>query len=532
MKKWYKILILFVLLSSNLLSNSHAQFFSEQGFKFVKLFNWLETYYVDSVNLDQLTDHAIREILHKLDPHSTYITKDEARAMNEPLEGNFEGIGITFNIYKDTILIISAIPGGPSEKLGILAGDRIIAIDSVKVAGVGITTRQVMGKLKGPKGTRVKVKIFRRSDLHTYEYTISRDKIPIHSVDASYKVDQHTGYIKLSRFSQITMSEILPLLQQFKKDSITNIILDLSGNGGGVLPVALSLADEFLEDGKEIVYTQGIHSERVDYRATNQGNFEKGNLIVIMDEGSASASEIFAGAIQDWDRGIIIGRRSFGKGLVQRRLIFPDESELRLTIARYYTPSGRLIQKSYAEGYNVYENELNNRVESGEIFDRDNKELKVDTALKYYTLLQKRPVYGGGGINPDILVPLDTTNHNGLYRNILGKGLIRSFVLDFIDKNRGLLSRKYPNFETFYNNFSVDDPLIRDFEKYIKGKQLLFMNSDFDQNIISFQILIKAYIANNLWTSGEFYRIYNAMDPGCLKAIDVLKNWDNNFSHP
>jgi carboxyl-terminal processing protease len=495
------------------------------------LFGWLESYYVDSVNLDQLTDHAIREILHKLDPHSTYITKDEAKAMNEPLEGNFEGIGITFNIYKDTILIISAINGGPAEKLGILAGDRIIKIDSANVAGIGINSRQVMGKLKGPKGTKVTVRIIRRNDPDTYDYVITRDKIPIHSVDASYKVDAKTGYIKLSRFSQITMSEILPLLQKFREDSITNLIVDLSGNGGGVLPVSLSLADEFLEEGKEIVFTKGLNSEQIDYKATNQGNFEKGNLIVIMDEGSASASEIFAGAIQDWDRGIIIGRRSFGKGLVQRRFIFPDESELRLTIARYYTPSGRLIQKSYAEGYNVYENELNNRVESGEIFDANSKDLKVDTTLKYYTLLRKRPVYGGGGIIPDILVPLDTTSHNNLYRNVIGKGLMTNFVLDFIDNNRGLLNRKYPNFQIFLKNFIVDGQLIGDFKKYLKIKQISFNDSEFDQNKNPFQILIKAYIANNLWTSSEFYQVYNEMDPCYLKAVDVINNRDSNFSH-
>jgi carboxyl-terminal processing protease len=525
LKRLIQIFGLYLLFSGLFSSNSNAQFFNEQGFKFVKLFSWLESYYVDTVNLDQLTDQAIRDLLHKLDPHSSYISKEEVKEMNEPLQGNFDGIGISFNLHKDTILIISVVPGGPSQKLGILPGDRIIQIDTAKVAGVGITSRQVMAKLKGKKGTIVKVKILRRNAPELIDFAISRDRIPIHSLDASYKVNSNTGYIKLSRFSKTTMDEITPILQQFNKEKVTNLIIDLTDNGGGYLDVAFSLADEFLEKDKTIVYTKGLHSERKDYTSTESGNFEKGNVIVLIDESSASASEIFAGAIQDWDRGLIIGRRSYGKGLVQRPLTFPDGSELRLTVARYYTPSGRLIQKSYAKGYDNYENELRERIESGEIYDTDSKLDKIDTVSKYYTLMRKHVVYGGGGIIPDIIVPVDTTKGNALYRTVLSKGLLNSFVLDYIDVNRKMLVRKYPDFQTFNEKFGADDTVLAGFIQYLKGKSINFSDTDFNQSKETYQLLIKAYIANNLWTSSGFYQIYNNMNPIYLKALDAFSNW-------
>lgn len=526
MKRFVQILCLYLLFSGLFTLQSKAQFFNEQGFKFVRLFSWLESYYVDTVNIDQLTDQAIRDLLHKLDPHSSYISKEEVKEMNEPLQGNFEGIGVSFNIHKDTILIISVVSGGPSQKLGILPGDRIIQIDTAKVAGVGITSRQVMAKLKGKKGTIVKVKVLRRNEPELIDFAILRDRIPIHSLDASYKVNNTTGYIKLSRFSKTTMAEITPILQQFNKEKVENIIIDLTGNGGGYLDVSFSLADEFLEEGKVIVYTKGLHSERNDYQSTEKGNFEKGNVIVLIDESSASASEIFAGAMQDWDRGIIVGRRSFGKGLVQRPFTFPDGSELRLTIARYYTPSGRLIQKSYAKGYENYENELNERVESGEIFGLDGKPEKIDTLSKYYTLMRKRVVYGGGGIIPDYIVPIDTAKNNPLYRAVLAKGVITSFVLDYIDGNRKTLNRKYPDFATFNDKFIADETILATFIKYIKDKSINYNESDFNKSKSTYQLLIKAYIANNLWTSSEFYQVYNDINPIYLKAMDVFKNWN------
>lgn len=525
LKRFVQIFCLYLLFSGLVTSTGNAQFFNEQGFKFVKLFSWLESYYVDTVNIDQLTNQAIRDVLHKLDPHSSYISKEEVKEMNEPLQGNFDGIGISFNVHKDTILIISVVSGGPSQKVGIMPGDRIIQIDTAKVAGVGITSKQVMAKLKGKKGVIVKLKILRRNEPELLDFAISRDRIPIHSLDAAYKVNKNTGYIKLSRFSKTTISEVTPILQQYNKEKVTNLIIDLTGNGGGYLDVAFSLADEFLEKDKTIVYTKGLHSERKDYMSTEKGNFEKGNVIVMIDESSASASEIFAGAIQDWDRGLIVGRRSFGKGLVQRPLTFPDGSELRLTVARYYTPSGRLIQKSYAKGFNDYENEINERVESGEIFGSNNKLDKIDTTSKYYTLMRKHVVYGGGGIIPDIIVPMDTTKGNPLYRTVLSKGLITGFVLDYIDVNRKLLNRKYPDFKVFNEKFITDDAVLDGFIQYLKSKAVNFSDTDFNNSRDTYQLLIKAYIANNLWTSGGFYQIYNDMNPIYLKALDAFNNW-------
>jgi carboxyl-terminal processing protease len=526
LKRLVQILSLIILLSGLSVTSSKAQFFNEQGFKFVKLFSWLESYYVDTVNLDKLTDNAIRDLLHKLDPHSSYISKEEVKEMNEPLQGNFEGIGITFNIHKDTILVVSVIPGGPSQKSGIKPGDRIIQIDTAKVAGIGIISRQVMTKLKGKKGTIVNVKILRRGESEMLDFAIVRDKIPIYSLDASYKVNNNTGYIKLSRFSKTTMAEITPVLQQYSKDKVSNIIIDLTGNGGGYLDVAFTLADEFLDAGKEIVFTKGLHSEQNDYKSTEKGNFKKGNVVVLIDESSASASEIFAGAIQDWDRGFIVGRRSFGKGLVQRPFTFPDGSELRLTVARYYTPSGRLIQKSYAGGYDDYEKELYGRVESGEIYGTDSKLNKMDTTAKYYTLMRKRIVYGGGGIIPDFVVPIDTAKNNPLYKAVISKGILSSFVLDYVDKNRKVLGKKYPEFKAFNEGFIKDESILADFIEYIKSKSITFNEADFVKSKNTYQLLIKAYMANNLWTSSEFYQIYNNINPVYQKALDVFKNWD------
>ena len=342
-KKYLTVGLLFISLSG------FAQV--DNGLKFARLLNWLDVHYVDSVNVNKLTDKAIIELLQKLDPHSSYATKEEVDELNEPLKGNFEGIGVTFSIFRDTIMVLNPLIGGPAEKAGIKAGDRIVKIDNSEISGIGINSDLVFSKLRGKKGTNVELGVKRRGSLDNLKITITRDKIPIHSVEAAYKTNGNNGYIKISRFSSNTISEFRAAISKLKKQNVSNLILDLSGNGGGFLDVAVSLADEFLDKQKLIVYTQGVHSPKKEYITSGKGNFEKGHLIVILDESSASASEIFAGAIQDWDRGIIIGRRSFGKGLVQRPLMFPDGSMVRLTIARYYTPTGRLIQKSYSNGY-------------------------------------------------------------------------------------------------------------------------------------------------------------------------------------
>ena len=412
---------LFILLS--IVSGAiHAQGFSEQAFKLNKVFNLITGYYVDSVNEDKLAEDVIRALLKDLDPHSVYITADEVKEMNEPLQGNFEGIGVYFNVLDDTIIIVSPVSGGPSEKVGIRAGDRIVRIEGENVAGVGITTGKVKDKLMGPKGTRVSVEILRRGVKGLLPFTITRDKIPIYSLDAAYMLDDEIGYIKLNRFSATTMDEFHKALDNLPLDKMKGVVLDLRDNGGGMFMAATELVDEFLPEGKLVVYMEGEHLKRQDFLTTSKGRLEGKKLVLLINEGSASASEIVAGAIQDWDRGLIIGRRSFGKGLVQRPFYLPDYSMIRLTVARYYTPTGRSIQKSYQEGYDQYLEELSMRQMHGELFSADS--IHLPDTLKYTTLTAQRTVYGGGGIMPDIFVPADTNGLTDLYRQIVGRGLL------------------------------------------------------------------------------------------------------------
>jgi carboxyl-terminal processing protease len=502
--------------------------FNDQGLKFMKLFSLIESRYVDTLNIDKLSDGTIRDMLHKLDPHSVYITKEEVEAMNEPLVGNFEGIGVTFNIFNDTILIVSPIPGGPSEKLGIRAGDRIIKIADERMAGIGITTNQVYSKLRGKKGTVVKVDIQRHGVNDLISFSITRDKIPIYSVDAAYKIDGTTGYIRLSRFSATTIREVREALNKFKKEGIVNIILDLSDNGGGYLDAAVAMADEFLDADKLIVYTSGAHTEKREYLSTSGGLYEKGKLVIIIDENTASASEIVAGAIQDWDRGLIVGRRSFGKGLVQNPFSFPDGSLIRLTIARYYTPTGRLIQKPYTEGYEEYSKELNVRVSHGELLHKDS--IHNAQALPYYTKIQKRKVFGGGGITPDVFVPVDTAAYSISYQRIIAKGILNNFVLSYIDSNRDDLKNKYSDFNLFKNNFKVDSSLLKNLLTYAAQKSLTFKPADYEKSKKALSVMLKASIARDIWGSSEFFEIYNPTNQSFIKAMETLSNWDRIFS--
>src|SRR4030043_451586 len=370
-----------------------AQVLSDESLKFSQVLNWIDKYYVDSVNKSELVENDIIEMLQSLDPHSTYMNKEEVRQMNEPLQGNFEGIGVSFNILDDTIFVVNTIPGGPSEQVGIMSGDRIILIEGEKVAGTGIKNADVFKRLRGKKGTQVTVSILRRSVKDLIVFTITRDKIPIYSLDASYMIDNRIGYIKLNRFSFTTMDEFESALLELKMSGTEDLILDLGGDGGGYLEVAVKLADQFLSEGRLTVDTEGVKYPRRNYVSSSRGNFEEGRVVIIIDEGSASASEIVAGAIQEWDRGIIVGRRSFGKGLVQSPLKLIDSSMVRLTIARYYTPSGRLIQKPYTEGYDDYSKELINRYNNGELSDED--KIIFPDSLRYQTLLSGRTVSGG-----------------------------------------------------------------------------------------------------------------------------------------
>jgi carboxyl-terminal processing protease len=513
-----------ILLSAAVNINVSSQVFTKEAFKYVRFLEFLERFYVDSVNTDKIVEEAIIHQLEEMDPHSTYITKADFDKMNEPLQGNFEGIGISFNILRDTLFVISPIVGGPSEKLGILAGDRILKVDGKNIAGIGITNENVFSLLRGAKGTKVTVSILRKNEPSILDFTIVRDKIPINSIDASYVVGEGLGYIKLSRFAMTSTEEFLAAANDLKKKGVNNLILDLTGNSGGYLDVASSLADQFLDDQKLIVYTQGLHAPREDKLASENGLFEKGKLIILIDEGSASASEIVAGALQDWDRGVIIGRRSFGKGLVQRQLMLPDESVIRLTIARYYTPCGRSIQKSYLKGAENYEREIYDRYEHGEFNTADS--IKFPDSLKYKTILKQRTVYGGGGIMPDIFVPIDTSSYSDYFRDLIRKGILNQFVLQYVDRNREYLKKTYTDFKKFNQEFNVGTEIFTELNNYAQKESLKFSQSDFDISENQLKISIKAYIARDIWGTSEFYEIMNQKDKNFLKAIEVMKNWD------
>lgn len=502
-----------------------GQLFNEQIYKFSKALGSISAFYVDSVDQDQLVEHAIVEMLKKLDPHSVYINKDEVRAMNEPLQGNFEGIGVQFNLLNDTIFIISPISGGPSERVGILAGDRIVKIDSEDVAGVGITNTQVREKLMGEKGTRVTVTVKRRKEPSLLDFTITRDKIPIYSLDASYMVDDETGYIRLNRFSFTTVKEFEDALKKLKGQNMKNLILDLRDNGGGYLQESITLSDHFLEQGRMIVYTEGLNISKMDYVATRGGDLTDGRLVILLNEGSASASEIVAGAVQDWDRGLIIGRRSFGKGLVQRPVNLPDGSMIRLTVARYYTPTGRLIQRPYEHGIDEYSLDGLRRYQNGEYFFRDS--ILLPDSLRFYTKVNNRPVYGGGGIMPDVFVPYDTTFYTGYYLNLHRRGIFSRFALTYVDSNRDQLKILYPDFKSYKDNFMVDDLLISQFVQFGISEGVAMKDNDVSLSSGLIANQLKALIARDIWDMSEYFEIVNARDDAFIRAVEIISNRRN-----
>jgi carboxyl-terminal processing protease len=438
--------------------------------KFASALQIIHFAYVDSVNEANLVEKAIIAILKELDPHSYYISKEELMKSNEPLEGEFEGVGISFQIYHDTILVIAPVPGGPSEKLGILAGDKIVAIDGINATGKAIDENYVFSKLRGAKGTTVELTISRKGRNLPLTYKVSRDKIPINSIDAAFIVKEGTGYIKLNRFSRTSIDEFRSAVGELKKEGMTSLILDIRGNSGGYLDVAVDLADEFIDQGSVVLYTEGTSSPRRKYKSTFKGEFEKGRLVVLIDEGSASASEIVAGAVQDLDRGIIVGRRSFGKGLVQRPYYLPDSSVIRLTVARYFTPAGRCIQKPYTGGYDQYYDDLLKRLENGELSSTD--KIEFPDSLKF-TTPRNRIVYGGGGIMPDCFVPLDSTFLSDFYVDLLNKGVFGDFVLSYVDQERKSLKKKYPLFNQFETGFQIDGSILEEFLKFSETKGIL-----------------------------------------------------------
>ncbi len=504
------------------LTGASGQESQENTIKFGRLLRLVESYYVDTTNLDKLTEKAIVSLLEELDPHSVYIPKEEVEKMNEPLKGNFEGIGITFNIFKDTLLVLSTVPGGPSEKTGVMAGDRILFIDGENIAGKGITNNDVFLKLRGEKGTRVELKIKRKNNRELLDFTIIRDKIPINSLDASYMLNDRTGYIKLNKFAATTLEEFRTAIAGLQKSGFRNLILDLRGNGGGYLNAATSLAEEFLPENRMIVYTEGLNNPRKEYKATGEGSFEEGKVVVLINETSASASEIVAGAIQDWDRGVIIGRRSYGKGLVQQPYYLTDGSMVRLTTAHYYTPSGRCIQKPYEEGIENYQADLNKRLANGELFHADS--ITFPDSLKYKTLRNGRTVYGGGGIMPDIFMPLDTSSLYRYYNRLQRNNIVFNYALNYVDMNRNRLLKQYPDFRRFNSGYRVDDTMIEEIFAAGEKEDIPYDRESAEFSMPFLKRDIKAYIARSIYSIDVFFQVINEDDKMIEKALEILED--------
>ncbi len=486
--------------------------------KLNQILDYIEKEYVDTINRKQLIEMTINTLIEKLDPHSAYLSNEILSEANESLDGNFDGIGVEFNIQKDTIVVVGVISGGPSDLLGIMPGDRIIKVNKEKVAGIGIKNNEVIKRLRGKNGTIVKVSILRNNKLPLIEYEIKRGKIPIKSVDISYMITENTGYIKINRFAATTYEEYIQSFNSLDLNKMKTLIIDLRGNSGGYLETAIAIADEFLSKDKIIVYTKGRSIlKKSIYKATSLGEYEKGNLYVLIDEGSASASEILAGAIQDNDRGIIIGRRSFGKGLVQEQLSLTDSSAIRLTIARYYTATGRCIQKPYNHGNDDYYMDYYNRYESGELQHEDS--IHVNDSLKYKTAKGKI-VYGGGGIKPDIFVPLDTTGFTSFLLDINRKGLIVNFAFKYVDKNRSKFSN-IKDYNSFKKNFVLTKEIFESFIKYCAENKVNPSKAQISKsrNIIEYQL--RAFIARYLISDEGFYPEINKMDNIIDKAISI-----------
>lgn len=481
--------------------------------------------YVDEVNEEELVEKAITSMLEELDPHSTYTNAEEARKMNEPLEGEFEGIGIQFQMMEDTLLVVQPVSGGPSEKVGILAGDRITAVEDTLIAGVKMSTEEIMSRLRGPKGSVVKLTIIRRDIDEPLTFDVKRDKIPIYSLDASYMITPTTGYIRLNKFGANTIEEFQAALSKLQGQGMKDLILDLQGNGGGYLNAAIDLANEFLPQKSLIVYTEGKASKRSEFVAKGNGNFLKGKLVVLVDEYSASASEIVSGAIQDWDRGTIVGRRTFGKGLVQRPIDLPDGSMIRLTIARYYTPSGRCIQKPYEKGEEEdYDNDLAKRLEHGELMHADS--IHLPDSLMFKTKRLGRTVYGGGGIMPDYFVPIDTTLYSDYHRDLVAKGVVIKTTLNYIEKNRKALTKSYRKFDDFNRKFEVSNELLDELRKEGEKSGVAFNETEYNTSLPRIKTQLKALIARDIWEMSEYYQVMNQTDNVVQQALKIIEKED------
>lgn len=496
---------------------------SRQQQKLLMVENIVNNLYVDNVDEEKIVENAVRGILENLDPHSSYSTKEETTSSQETMQGSFSGIGIQFNMQKDTLYVVQTIAGGPSEKVGILPGDRFIAVDDSIIAGRKLKNTDIMKRLRGPKGTKVNIKVKRGSNAELLEFRITRDDIPLNSIDAVYMADGKTGYIRLSRFAATSYKEFKDAITKLKKQGMQQLILDLTDNGGGYMQIAAQIANEMLNRGNLIVYTQGRKSPRQNLNADGSGTFRTQKVVVMINQFSASASEILSGAIQDWDRGVVVGRRSFGKGLVQREFLLPDSSSFRLTIARYYTPSGRNIQKPYVKGDREdYDKDIIDRYNHGELQSADS--IHFADSLKHTTLRLHRTVYGGGGIMPDVFVPLDTTQYTDYHRRLVAKGIIPQFALRYVDKNRADLKAQYPDAQKFIKEFTVTDEMLNNLVDAGKAEKVDFDKSQFAKSKEMLRTFVKAAIANDLFSTGAYFQIVNEQNDIYKEALSIIND--------
>lgn len=496
---------------------------SRQQQKLLMVENIVNNLYVDNVDEEKIVENAVRGILENLDPHSSYSTKEETTSSQETMQGSFSGIGIQFNMQKDTLYVVQTIAGGPSEKVGILPGDRFIAVDDSIIAGRKLKNTDIMKRLRGPKGTKVNIKVKRGSNAELLEFRITRDDIPLNSIDAVYMADGKTGYIRLSRFAATSYKEFKDAITKLKKQGMQQLILDLTDNGGGYMQIAAQIANEMLNRGNLIVYTQGRKSPRQNLNADGSGTFRTQKVVVMINQFSASASEILSGAVQDWDRGVVVGRRSFGKGLVQREFLLPDSSSFRLTIARYYTPSGRNIQKPYVKGDREdYDKDIIDRYNHGELQSADS--IHFADSLKHTTLRLHRTVYGGGGIMPDVFVPLDTTQYTDYHRRLVAKGIIPQFALRYVDKNRADLKALYPDAQKFIKEFTVTDEMLNNLVDAGKAEKVDFDKSQFAKSKEMLRTFVKATIANDLFSTGAYFQIVNEQNDIYKEALSIIND--------
>lgn len=484
--------------------------------------------YVDSIDEKKLVEDAIRGMLKELDPHSSYTPAKDVQKLTEPLQGSFEGIGVQYNMINDTLLVIQPVTNGPSEKKGIIAGDRIVFVNDTTIAGVKMSREEIMRRLRGPKGSEVKLGIMRQGVDGVQNFVVVRDKIPVYTIDATYMINPSTGYIRISSFGATTYDEFMKAMTALRKEGVKNLVLDLQGNGGGYMQASIQVVNEFLPKGSMIVYTDGRTSGHHEYRATGGGTFQEGRLVILVDEYTASASEIVSGAVQDNDRGMVIGRRTFGKGLVQRPIDLPDGSMIRLTVSHYFTPAGRCIQKPYTKGdKKAYDKDVLDRYNKGELTSADS--IHFADSLKRTTLRLGRTVYGGGGIMPDIFVPLDTMQYTKLHRELSAKSCIINTALKYVDGNRKKLKKTYKTFDNFRDSFEIGDDIIAIVKKEAEKAKVEYADSALVETLPSLKVQLKALIARDLWDMKEYFQIFNPTLDIYRKGTEVIESEEYLF---